>query len=447
MLSGHRLHDDLSSIILRWRKHRIVFTTDVERMYRQIVVDEPDANYQRIVWRASPSEPMNIYQLTTVTYGTTSAPYLAVKSLQVLAELERERFPMASKIAQQDFYVDDVLTGFDDIATALHGQDQLGKLMSAGGFELKKWTSNHSELPDHLPIGYCECRLPLELNLDQQIKTLGVRWNPVNDTFAFKIALNADHESSTKRKFLSDAASLYDPLGWLAPSIVLIKINFQQLWLIKLDWDDELPTSLTKEWYELRQSFLQLQHLQIDRWIGTSPNASIELYGFCDASVKAYAAVVFIRVTTPYGCTSVKLLCAKTKIAPLKIVSLPRLELCGAVLLCRLMKSVEESMQFESALSYCWTDSTIVLAWIKGAPVRWSVFVANRAAEIQRHFPIIKWRHVVSEDNPADCAFRGIPPTQLPTHNLWWTGPRWLQQPSDRWPMQSLITETLEEVR
>lgn len=105
---------------------------------------------------------MQIYQLSTVTYGTTSAPYLAVKALQSLANAERERYPVGAAIALHDFYVDDVLTGFDDVSTAMRGQDQLRKLMNAGGFELKKWTSNSSELLGHLPDGYCECSIPPE---------------------------------------------------------------------------------------------------------------------------------------------------------------------------------------------------------------------------------------------------------------------------------------------
>lgn len=105
--------------------------------------------------------------LNTVTYGTTSAPYLAVKALLTLADEESHRFPIAAQIAKRDFYVDDVITGFDDVSTALHAQDKLRKLMHAGGFELKKFFSYISELLDHLPDGYCECRIPLQLNLDQ----------------------------------------------------------------------------------------------------------------------------------------------------------------------------------------------------------------------------------------------------------------------------------------
>lgn len=447
MLPGTRLQDDLSTIVLRWRKHRIVFTADVERMYRQIIIDEPDADYQRIVWRNSPDRPMQIYQLSTVTYGTTSAPYLAVKSLQRLADLEKNRFPIGCAIAAHDFYVDDVLTGFDDIDSAMHGQHQLRELMTSGGFELKKWTSNNSTLLNHFPAGYCECQTPLELNLDQHVKTLGIQWNPVSDQFTFKINFSFNAPTTTKRQFLSDSARLYDPLGWLAPSVILVKMMFQRLWQLNLSWDDQLPDIINNQWSELRDAFSRFQELRIDRWIGTTTTSTIELHGFCDASIHAYAAAIYVRTISGDGSIVARLLCAKTKVAPVKTISLPRLELCGAVLLGKLMQQVISSMKFERSSIHCWTDSTIVLAWIKGCPTRWSVFVANRVAEIQRTIPFEHWHHVVSEENPADCASRGVQPHLLKQHELWWSGPKWLGSTQQLPPNTVYIADTDLEMR
>lgn len=447
MLPGPRLQHDLSSIVMRWRKHCIVFTADVERMFRQIKIDIPDADYQRIVWRPTTSDVMKIYQLTTVTYGTTSAPYLAVKTIQTLADCEQNRFPIGANILRNDFYVDDVLTGFDDIVSAICGQDQLRQLMSSGGFELKKWSSNCSELLDHLPDGYCECRIPLQLNIDQNVKTLGIQWHPVTDQFSVNFALPLDSKLPTKRTFLSDAARIYDPLGWLAPSIILVKIMFQELWTLKIGWDDPLPSPLASDWLQLRNSFQQLCELRINRWISTTSESTIQLHGYCDASTHAYAAAVYVRTTDANGLCSAMLLCSKTKVAPLKTISLPRLELSGALLLSRLMQNVISSMQFEKCESFYWTDSTIVLAWINGNPARWTVFVANRIAEIQRSSTIRNWNHVSSEDNPADCSSRGVQPNRLASHPLWWTGPAWLVLSSSSWPNTREICDTNEELR
>lgn len=153
------------------------------------------------------------------------------------AEQERDSYLIGSSIAKHDFYVYDVLTGFDDVSFAIQEQEELRKLIKSGGFELKKWTSNHSKLLDHLPKSYCECRVPLELHLHQHVKTLVLQWNPVNDKFTFKVHFFTNAHTATKREFLSDVIRLYDPLGWLAPSVVLVKILFQQLWQQKLNWD------------------------------------------------------------------------------------------------------------------------------------------------------------------------------------------------------------------
>lgn len=279
------------------------------------------------------------------------------------------------------------------------------------------------------------------------MKTLGIQWNPVTDTFAFKIDFPVGSAQPTKRQFLSDAARLYDPLGWLAPSVILVKIMFQRCWELKLDWDDRLPPPLVDDWPQLCRSFEQLREMRIDRWVHTVSTSAVELHGFCDSSIHAYAAAVYLRTITTDGATRITLLCAKTKVAPLKTISLPRLELSGALLLCRLMQNVQTSMQFEQHSTVCWTDSTIVLAWIRGNPARRSVFVANRVAEIQRSYPIDHWRHVPTDYNPADCASRGVLPEQLAAHDLWWSGPPWLSQPPKCWPTQSTVDDTTEEMR
>lgn len=134
MHTGPTLQQNLFSIITRWRKHVVAF------------------QYQRILWRKSSNKPVLDYQLWTVTYGTSAAPFLAIKTLQTLAEDERTRFPVATQIALRDMYVDDVCSGADDIKYALIAQSQLIEMFRAGGFTLRKWTSNSYELLESVEL-------------------------------------------------------------------------------------------------------------------------------------------------------------------------------------------------------------------------------------------------------------------------------------------------------
>lgn len=246
---------------------------------------------------------------------------------------------------------------------------------------------------------------------------------------------------------MSAAARLFEPLGLLSPCTIVVKMLFQSLWKLHLDWDDELPAEILQKWTEIRTALYQLKSVRLNRWIGTTTASDVELHGFCDASMDAYAAVVYVRVRASNGTASVYNICAKTKVAPIKVISLPRLELCGAALLVKLLNDAKAAMQWPLIDVRCWTDSTIVLAWLRGHPSAYNVFVANRTAEIQRHVPVERWHHVRSADNPADCASRGITPKQLLHHRLWWTGPRWLRQDFSEWPQQLSVPETAEEAR
>lgn len=448
MHSGPKLQQELTAIITRWRKHAVVFAADIEKMFRQIKVDKRDQDLQRIVWRSSTTERMQSYRLTTVTYGTTAAPYLAIRSLRQLALNESKRFPIGSHIALNDTYVDDVLSGSHDVPSALEAQSQIRCLFQSGGFTLKKWASNCEALLTHLPQNYIECSLPLNFDADENLKMLGIQWNPATDDFSYNFPAMSTIMPPNKRCILSDVAKLYDPLGWLAPSVLIAKTFFQKLWTLGLGWDDPLPTDLANRWLEYRESLLHLKPIKIPRWLKCSSNGVIyELHGYCDASNIAYAAVVYLRIVNSNGHIDVTLLASKTKVAPLKTITIPRLELCGAVLLAKLINNIKKIIDIADVTTYAWTDSTVVLCWIRSLPSRWSIFVANRVTEIQSRLSPECWNHVVSEMNPADCASRGVMPNVLKDHDLWWNGPKWLHCPAATWAAVPTIVETDDELR
>lgn len=431
LLIGPTIQEDLLCILLRWRKHRFAITADAEKMYRQIEVNPQHHQYQRILWRDN-SNNVAEYDLTTVTYGTSCAPYLAIRTVQQLANDDKNIYPSAAERTLKDMYVDDFISGGDTLNETQMLQREMVDLFQGGGFKLRKWASNSSQLLDNIPATNREMITCLDICREDVIKTLGIMWHTTVDEFHFVVNLSDNPTTFSKRTFLSDVSKLFDPLGFLAPVIISAKILFQSLWLQGLGWDDPLPEEIVKEWLQIRNNFREITNITIPRWIGTiKTDENIEFHGFCDASIKAYAAVIFCR-TQKNGNFSVQLLTSKTRVAPIKQVSLPKLELCGATLLAKLMQKVQTAMDIKAEI-YAWTDSTIVLDWIRSSSHK-ITFVANRITTILEHIKPNQWRHIKSKDNPADVASRGICPSQLQQHALWWHGPNWLQRSSDEWP-------------
>lgn len=238
------LQNDLLSILLKWRKHAYVINADIEKMYRQIQVADEDTHYQKILWRDSPQKPIKEYRLRTVTFGTASTPYLAVRTLQQLANDNEEKYPLAAKATIDDFYVDDLLTGTDTIEQAIILQSQIITLLKLGGFDIRKGSSNHQEILKHVSPTHREISFPLSINAENNIKKLGIYWNPSTDSFGFKISQEESSLVYTKRTLLSEIAKIFDPLGWLAPTVIIAKIMMQDLWLTGLAWDDKQPNRI-----------------------------------------------------------------------------------------------------------------------------------------------------------------------------------------------------------
>lgn len=425
LMVGPKLQEDLFSILCRFRTHQFVLSADITKMYRQIRINNEQTKLQRILWRDSPEEPLQTYELDTVTYGTASASFLAVRSMQHLAHEEAQNFPIGSRIVLQDFYMDDLLTGAKTFHEAKHLRNEVTTLLQLGGFELRKWTSNLRELVEDIP-GSDENFQVLTWDKSSTIKTLGLQWNPAQDFIEYSAPTTWRDGRVTKRSILSYIAQIFDPLGLMGPIIITAKIIIQRLWLLKLGWDESVPVDIHTNWTEFRKQLNEINLLKIPRKVIYTADSIIEFHGFCDSSEKAYGACIYITSRTNTGETTSRLLCAKSRVAPLKKQSLPRLELCGATLLAELMDSLLKTICLTPAKISYYTDSTIVLAWIQSEENKWKTFVANRVSEIQNLTNPNQWYHVKSNENPADVISRGISPSELKTSNLWWHGPNWI---------------------
>lgn len=433
MYAGPTIQSELFSILLRFRMPRFVFTTDIEKMYRQILVAPEDRQLQLIIWRRDSTRPITYYKLNTVTYGTRAAPYLATKCLQQLAKENTTKYPLASQFLTENFYVDDGLGGCDSLVTTMHLQEQLVQIMKAGGFTLRKWCANHPQLLRNIPREELEVNLDFQSTRIETIKTLGLVWLPKDDKLGIKVNVE-NIKRVTKRTVTSDLARLFDPLGILSPIVVTAKMFIQELWELKLDWDQSLPESLHTRWITFRTDLDALRSLQVSRHIfkGRVPD-SFQLHIFTDASERAYGAAAYIRSVFKDGTIMTRLLCAKTRVAPLKKQTIPRLELCAAALGAQLATRIKADLHLTSPVWF-WTDSEIVLSWLNSSSSLFNTFVANRISLIQEATQAEQWRHVSSRCNPADVLSRGMSPTALKECSLWFYGPPFLHGKEEIWP-------------
>ena len=448
LMIGQNLLPFLADVLLRWRKYRYVFLTDVEKMFRQILVHSDDQDLQRIIWRHPGQKEYSEYRLTTVTYGLACAPFLAMRTLRQLANDEEKQYPDAAAVLRRDVYMDDILTGASTLSEAVDLQRQLIDLCMAGGFPLRKWSANDPALLANIPIDHRMQRDLRSWQPHESHATLGLQWHPSEDSFSFATS-KLSMETITKRSVLSLTAKLFDPLGWLAPVIVSAKIAFQSTWLQSLDWDTPLDEVSSRRWLDFQSELPLLEEIRVPRWIGPfEQRGGMEIHGFADASERAYAAVIYLRSKQNKEWTT-RLVTSKTKVAPIKQITLPRLELCAASLLARLASYVRKILGFTKAPLHLWSDSTVTLGWIQGHPTRWRTYVANRVSEIQNTVPEALWHHISGKENPADCASRGLSPKELVKHQLWWSGPRWLKDEQSAWPSSKgpNVNEELPETK
>ena len=265
---------------------------------------------------------------------------------------------------------------------------------------------------------------------------LGVVWRPPSDTLVFDLAglhTLAKDLQPTKRNLVGLIGRFYDPLGFLAPVTIKFKILFQRLCQSKLDWDVDLTDDLMKEWRVLLVDLEEAAAISMP--IPRSYHHQVEgtpctytLCGFCDASLQAYAAVVYLVIETDVN-TVVSFIVFKTRVAPLRTQTIPRLELLSAFLLSRLITSVADSLSpiLPHLEMKCYTDSQVALFWVKGTFKEWKPFVNNRLKEIRSKVHPSCWNHCPGSTNPADLPSRGMTLVELSVNRLWIQGPEWLK--------------------
>lgn len=364
---GPKLQGDLFSILLRFRHHPVALVCDIQEMYLQIGILPTDRRYHRFLWRNSVCEEPSEYEFNRIVFGVNASPFLAQYVSQQNAKTYASEFPLASETVLNSTYMDDSLDSVlnDEIGIELY--QQLSQLWQKAKMNARKWLSNSTIVLEKIPQENRAKEVDLSQGDLPSMKTLGLTWISESDIFTFKYNTVDVSTVITKRNFLQKIASLFDPLGFLIPfSVRAKKIMMQNMWADGLDWDEEITENMcieVRNWFEEIQL---LDSIKIERCITTPTTSENSLHTFVDASCNAIGAVIYIRNVDKDGAVTTKFVAAKSKVAPLKSVSVPRLELMAASLGLKLGQSVCTALNKEIKEMTFWSDSMNVLWWIRG---------------------------------------------------------------------------------
>ncbi|GAB0098440.1 Aspartic peptidase domain superfamily [Sergentomyia squamirostris] len=446
-IAGPVLQPDIISILLGFREKEYVFTCDITQMYPQILIHPPHRDFFRILWQSIEGGPIEHFRARGVCFGATSSPYLAIRVLMDLAEKSEDSHRLASRLLKRCFYVDDCLASFSTATEAQEAASQLTELLSGAGMTLAKWSTNE---PSILPFSTTIDDHPMTTDSSS---TLGMIWQPAKDQFIYK-AKKCDTQINTKREALSFLASLYDPLGLVNPIVVKRKLMLQSIWSENLQWDVLLPAALAAQWQAFQDALPDIEAITIPRWTSSISQSEIkELHIFADASKVAFGAAAYVVTAAgndPKQRVS-HLVLAKSRIAPATECTsgpngasenrhpvelnntIPRLELCAAVLASNMLKKLKDSISVPEY--FMWSDSTAVLGQIRSTRAKFDAFVLNRITEIQTLTDVSRWHYVPTSLNPADIVSRGMYPRELKNSPLWWNGPKYITEDVKDWPI------------
>ena len=452
LLQGPDLTNNLVGVLCRFRKEPIAFTCDIESMFYQVRVAEDDRDYLRFLWweKGDTSKVPVEFRMTVHLFGAVSSPGCANFALKKTAEDNEDQFgTAAAQFVRRDFYVEDGLKSCQSVKEAKDLIVSVKEMCKRGGFRLHKFNSNSREVIRDIPEEDRGKELKaLNLDLDSLPieRTLGVEWCIESDSFQFRIHLQ--DKPCTRRGILSTVSSIFDPLGFVAPLVLEGKSVLQELCREKVAWDDPVPKEIKVRWQKWRQDLLKLEKISIPRCYKPSDFGSsivVQLHHFADASNKGYGQCSYLRLINEQGVIHCSLVLGKSRVNPVKQITIPRLELTAATVSVKISHQIRKELDLEKVQEVFWTDSKVVLGYIANESKRFHTFVANRVQQIQDLTDKEQWRHVDSQENPADHASRGLKVEDFQFCN-WLTGPKFLWKDESLWSCDKQQLNSYQEL-
>ena len=444
-LQGPNFLSRADSVLTRFRFHEFAFIGDIKAMYFQVIIPPEQRDLLRFLWFDEDGNLIHLRHCRHIFGGvwcSSSSQFVLRKAI------ENEANSVIRNAVLDGFYVDDCLTSVDKKADLLTLVNELPETLDLHGYEITKMLVNDTDVLSVIPRERRAAEVK-DLTPTDEIHTyaLGIRWEVNSDTFYFVFDEYVNNVL-TRRIILSIVSSVYDPLGMISPLIIYGRILFQESNRLKLNWDEPLPESLIQKWDDWIESLQNISNMSIPRCVKLFPieNCTLELHTFADASMEAYCAVSYVRaedlMSENITCNMIR---SKTRVAPIKQLSIPRLELQACLMACQLSSMVRDDLgvNFES---YFWTDSKIALAYIMNDDKKFAPFVANRLTDINLLSAKKDWRYVSTHDNPADLGTRGKVLTHEElTNSIWFTGPEWLVKDKSEWPAYTMTHELDDE--
>ncbi|XP_066928826.1 uncharacterized protein [Clytia hemisphaerica] len=431
LLQGPDLTNKLIGVLTRFRENPVAVTGDIEKMFYQVKLPIVDRKYVRFLWweDGNVENPISTYEMTVHPFGATSSPSVCSYALKRTAKENESLFGSEAKCSvERDFYVDDFLKSYPSVEIARSSVKSISDMCMKGSFHLTKFVSSHPEClselsSDDVKSDSVSYDVPSDKELTE--KLLGVTWDISSDKFVFKINLKST--PSTKRGMLSTLSSIYDPIGVLSPFLLEGKRILQGL--SKYSWDSVLQDEIANKWESWKSSLPCIESLSLPRRFNQGDNSirNASVHHFSDASDVGYGHCSYLRLIDVADKVHCSFLYGRSRVAPLKKVSTPRLELQAATLSSNMNSFVVKELDLKIDHQYFYSDSTIVLGYINNECKRFRLFVANRVSMITSHTEKGDWYHVDSKSNPADCGARGLRAGK-DSEDLWFNGPSFLRE-------------------
>ncbi|KAK3730393.1 hypothetical protein QZH41_015611, partial [Actinostola sp. cb2023] len=427
------LLNGLLGVLCRFREEKIAFMVDVKSMFHQFYVSEQYRDLLRFLWWEDGDQEKDVveYRMKVHLFGAASSPGCANFGLKRAADDGEEEFgTQAAAFIRDDFYVDDGLKSTPTVSEAINLIESSKAICAKAGMRLHKLTCNSKEVLQAIPI---EDRSKNIREIDLKVdplpieRALGVVWCVEDDSFQFRIELR--DRPFTRRGVLSTVSSIYDPNGYVAPVTLKGKQILQQMCRDKLDWDSPVPDSLRPSWEKWRTEITDLEKLKVPRCFKTDnfdTIKAVEVHHFSDASVEGYGQCSYLRLVNQENHAHCSFVVGKARVTPLKQSTIPRLELAAATTSAKMSEFLRAELSYPKLDEYFWTDSQVVLGYVKNEARRFHVYVANRVQQIREMTDPNAWMYVHTSINPADDASRGLTARQLLNDSHWLTGPEFL---------------------